>query len=105
MNKPDIFRFRRTVTAHALAFVAVIVCMLAAGLPVEAAEWHSLVPLKSRRADVERSLEGILEGTVSNNYKLVREAIDRGTTLDQIKPGNAVSTDLKKIVFAQIAAE
>ena len=56
MNKPDIFRFRRTVTAHALAFVAVVVCMLAAGQPVEAAEWHSLVPLKSRRADVEREL-------------------------------------------------
>jgi pilus assembly protein CpaE len=42
---------------------------------------------------------------VTNNYKLVREAIDRGTTLDQIKPGNAVSTDLKKIVFTRMAAE
>jgi pilus assembly protein CpaE len=58
-----------------------------------------------RRADVERALDGFFEGTVTNNYKLVREAIDRGTTLDQIKAGNVVSNDLKKIVFAQIAAE
>ena len=54
---------------------------------------------------MERALDGFFEGTVTNNYKLVREAIDRGTTLDQIKAGNAVSTDLKKIVFAQMAAE
>jgi hypothetical protein len=36
---------------------------------------------------------------------VVREAIDRGTTLDQIKAGNAVSADLKKIVFTRLAAE
>jgi pilus assembly protein CpaE len=58
-----------------------------------------------RRTDVERALEGFIEGTVSNNYKLVREAIDRGTPLEQIKPGSNVSTDLKKIIFTQIAAE
>jgi pilus assembly protein CpaE len=57
-----------------------------------------------RRADIERALEGFFEGTVTNNYKLVREAIDRGTTLDQIKPGNSVSLDLKKIVFAELGA-
>ena len=58
-----------------------------------------------RRADIERALDGFLEGTVANNYKVVREAIDRGTTLDQIKAGNAVSADLKKIVFTRLAAE
>lgn len=58
-----------------------------------------------RRADIERALDGFFEGTVANNYKLVREAIDRGTTLDQIKAGNAVSSDLKKIVLADVAAE
>ncbi|HEX5867572.1 MAG TPA: response regulator receiver protein [Beijerinckiaceae bacterium] len=58
-----------------------------------------------RRADIERALDGFLEGTVSNSYKVVREAIDRGTTLDQIKAGNAVSADLKKIVFTRLAAE
>jgi pilus assembly protein CpaE len=58
-----------------------------------------------RRTDVERALEGFIEGTVSNNYKLVREAIDRGTPLEQIKPGSNVSMDLKKIIFTQLAAE
>jgi pilus assembly protein CpaE len=52
-----------------------------------------------RRTDVERAIEGYLEGTVSNNYKLVREAIDRGLPLDQIKAGSNVSTDLRKIIF------
>jgi pilus assembly protein CpaE len=58
-----------------------------------------------RRTDVERALEGFLEGTVANNYKLVREAIDRGLPLDEIKAGSNVSADLKKIVLTQIAAE
>jgi pilus assembly protein CpaE len=66
---------------------------------------QQLFGARLRRADVERALDGFFEGTVSNNYKLVREAIDRGTTLDQIKAGNTVSADLKKIVFSQIAAE
>ena len=57
-----------------------------------------------RRADVERALEGFLEGTVTNNYKLVREAIDRGLRLDGIKASSNVSTDLKKIVLAQVDA-
>jgi pilus assembly protein CpaE len=58
-----------------------------------------------RRTDVERALEGFLEGTVSNNYKLVREAIDRGLTLDEIKAGSNVSNDLRKIIFNQGPAE
>jgi pilus assembly protein CpaE len=58
-----------------------------------------------RRADVERALEGFLEGTVSNNYKLVREAIDRGLPLEEIKAGSNVSTDLRKIIFSQGPAE
>ena len=58
-----------------------------------------------RRADVERALEGYLEGTVSNNYKVVREAIDRGLPLDAVKAGSNVSADLKRIVLGQGAAE
>ena len=56
-----------------------------------------------RRADVERALEGFLEGTVSNNYKVVREAIDRGLTLDEVKTGSNVSVDLKKILMSATA--
>jgi pilus assembly protein CpaE len=58
-----------------------------------------------RRTDVERALDGYLEGTVSNNYKVVREAIDRGLPLDGVKAGSNVSADLKKIVLGQAAAE
>jgi len=56
-----------------------------------------------RRVDVERALDGYFEGTVANSYKLVREAIDRGLPLDELKAGNPLSTDLKKIVVAQAA--
>jgi len=58
-----------------------------------------------RRTDVERALEGHLEGTVSNNYKLVREAIDRGLPLEDIKAASNVSSDLRKIIFNHGAAE
>ncbi len=53
-----------------------------------------------RRADVERVLEDHLAGLVSNNYPLVREAIDRGVPLEVVKQGNPVTSDLKKILFA-----
>ena len=53
----------------------------------------------------EPPIGGILEGTVSNNYKLVREAIDRGLPLDAIKAGSNVSIDLRKIIFNQHPAE
>ena len=52
-----------------------------------------------RRADVERALEGFLEGTVSNNYKVVREAIDRGLPLDEVKTGSNVSVDLARSIL------
>jgi pilus assembly protein CpaE len=68
-------------------------------------EQHVLFGTGLRRADVERALDGFLEGTVANNYKLVREAIDRGLPLEQVKPGSNVSADLKRIVLAQVAAE
>ena len=56
-----------------------------------------------RRTDVERALEGFFEGTVVNNYKLVREAIDRGTSLNGVKAASNVSADLSKIVLAHAA--
>ncbi len=64
-------------------------------------EQQSLFGTGLRRADVERALDGYLAGTVSNNYKIMREAIDRGMPLDEIKANNAVSADLRKILFAQ----
>jgi pilus assembly protein CpaE len=53
-----------------------------------------------RKNDIEKVLEGRLAGVVSNNYRLVREAIDRGCPLEAIKPGNPVTLDLKKILIS-----
>ena len=53
-----------------------------------------------RRTDIEQALGTALRGTIPNNYRLVREAIDRGVPLEEVKPGNNVSTALKKIVLA-----
>ena len=57
-----------------------------------------------RKADVERALGSAFAGPVANNYQVVREAIDRGVTLETVKPGNSVTTDLKRILFTQQAA-
>ncbi len=57
-----------------------------------------------RRADVERALGQAFAGPVANNYPLVREAIDRGVPLETVKPGNNVTADLKRILFAAQAA-
>lgn len=57
-----------------------------------------------RRSDVERALGATFAGQVSNNYQVVREAIDRGVPLETVKPGNSVTTDLKRILFVPQAA-
>lgn len=54
-----------------------------------------------RRADIEQALGDAFRATVPNNYGLVREAIDRGVPLDEIKPGNKITAELKKLIFPQ----
>ena len=44
-----------------------------------------------------------LIGTIPNNYRLVREAIDRGVPLEEVKPGNNITAQLKKLMLPQIA--
>lgn len=56
MNKHDISRFRRIVAVRGLAVVAVMACLLTSAQVMQAADWHGIEPLKSRRADVEREL-------------------------------------------------
>jgi pilus assembly protein CpaE len=56
-----------------------------------------------RRADVEQVLGDSFAGFVPNHYGLVREAIDRGIPLDEVKPGNAVTAALKKLILVQPA--
>ena len=52
-----------------------------------------------RRTDIEQALGESFRATIPNNYGLVREAIDRGVPLDEIKPGNKITAELKKLIF------
>jgi pilus assembly protein CpaE len=54
-----------------------------------------------RRGDVEQAIGDSLVACVPNHYALVREAIDRGVPLDEIKPGNKISLELKKLILPQ----
>lgn len=51
-----------------------------------------------RRGDIEQALGGSFLGTIPNNYRLVREAIDRGVPLDQVKAGSNVAAALRKLL-------
>ncbi len=52
-----------------------------------------------RHADVEAVLGDHFVGGISNNYRLVREAVDRGVPLSVVDPNANVINDLRKIVL------
>ena len=52
-----------------------------------------------RRADVVAAIGDAFAATIPNDYGLVREAIDRGVPLDEIKPGNKITVQLKKLIL------
>jgi pilus assembly protein CpaE len=54
-----------------------------------------------RKADIEQVLGASFAACIPNHYNLVREAIDRGVPLDEIKPGNKITLQLKKLVLPQ----
>ena len=54
-----------------------------------------------RRADIEQAIGDTFLTCVPNDYGLVREAIDRGVPLDEIRPGNKITLQLKKIILPQ----
>jgi pilus assembly protein CpaE len=51
-----------------------------------------------RRADVKQALGDAFAGTIPNNYSLVREAIDRGVPLEDVKPRNNIVSELRKML-------
>jgi pilus assembly protein CpaE len=57
-----------------------------------------------RTADVESVLGEHFAGGVSNNYRLVREAVDRGVPLSHIDPNANVIHDLRKIILPEEVA-
>jgi pilus assembly protein CpaE len=52
-----------------------------------------------RRRDAEQAFGSDLAATVPNNYRLVREAIDRGVPLEEVRPGNPITRELKKLIL------
>jgi pilus assembly protein CpaE len=58
-----------------------------------------------RRSDLEQALGHAFAATIPNDYALVREAIDRGVPLDEVKPGNRISVQMKKLLLPQAAAK
>jgi pilus assembly protein CpaE len=58
-----------------------------------------------RRSDIEQALGDAFASTIPNDYALVREAIDRGVPLDEVKPGNGITIQLKKLVLPQAGAK
>jgi pilus assembly protein CpaE len=58
-----------------------------------------------RKNDIEQVLGDAFAACIPNNYGLVREAIDRGVPLDEIKPGNKITTELKKLILPQPVAK
>jgi pilus assembly protein CpaE len=58
-----------------------------------------------RRADIEQALGDSFAAVIPNHYRLVREAIDRGVPLDELKPGNKITQQLKKLVVPAVSAK
>jgi pilus assembly protein CpaE len=51
-----------------------------------------------RRTDIEQALGDTFAAVIPNHYNLVREAIDRGVPLDEVKAGNKITLQLKKLL-------
>lgn len=70
---------------------------------------HFLINRVDRRAnssglnwsDVEQALGGKLAGGIPNNYRLVRDAVDRGVPLEEVEQGNNVTTELRSIILSE----
>ena len=58
-----------------------------------------------RRSDIEQAIGDAFLACVPNDYGLVREAIDRGVPLEEVKKGNKITVQLKKLVLPQGAAK
>jgi pilus assembly protein CpaE len=58
-----------------------------------------------KRADIEQALGDSFEALIPNDYGLVREAIDRGVPLEEVKPNNKITAQLKKLIVPQDPAK
>ena len=58
-----------------------------------------------RKNDIEQVLGDAFAACIPNHYAIVREAIDRGVPLEEVKPGNKITLALKKVVLPQADAK
>ncbi len=58
-----------------------------------------------KNSDFERAFGDHYCGGIANNYRLVREAVERAVPIDEIKPGSNVVSDLKRIIFSKPEAQ
>jgi pilus assembly protein CpaE len=56
-----------------------------------------------RRADIEQALGGAFASSIPNDYSLVREAIDRGVPLEEVRAGNKIAVELRKLIMPKVA--
>jgi pilus assembly protein CpaE len=56
-----------------------------------------------RQKDLTQVLGDSFATVIPNDYNLVREAIDRGVPLDEVKPGNKITAQIRKLVLDQPA--
>ena len=58
-----------------------------------------------RRADIEQAIGDAFLAFIPNDYALVREAIDRGVPLEEVRKGSQITAQLKQIVLPPPAAK
>ena len=56
-----------------------------------------------RLGDLQQTLGDAFAAAIPNDYNLVREAIDRGVPLDEVKRGNKITAQIKKLVTEGVA--
>jgi pilus assembly protein CpaE len=54
-----------------------------------------------RQSDIEKAIGETHLSFIPNDYALVREAIDRGVTLEDVKPGNRITMQLKSLILPE----
>jgi pilus assembly protein CpaE len=57
------------------------------------------------RNDLEQVLGESFAAAIPNDYALVREAIDRGVPLEEVKPGNKITQQMKKYLLPNVTGK
>src|SRR5580698_3446673 len=58
-----------------------------------------------RRSDIQQAIGDSFLACVPNDYALVREAIDRGVPLEEVRKGNKITLQLKRLVLSQASGK